>query len=218
MKDIGAIDHDNPAAVWAAIDRLVDPARHRATLAKWFKSRDFVLDITNAVKIAPVIEFDGRFSLDCSTKPRKSAWRWVVTAREMDHSRPGQMFLYARAAAGTIETTASLEALCGNAIVDLVACTQDFLRVSSRLLGQTAVVGCPLHPDQVMDPIPVYETPLAWLLARGNGVFLCGDDWEQGTWLRECFNGIRTSTPSLGVALQKKMRRRVELPPVLVDA
>ena len=209
----------DPWWTWQRIRARVKPYPRMESIRRRFLSTTLAHDLGNVLAPAPVVELDGRFVLNTKPRPRKSDWRWIIAVRQhatIPQDGYGDMLAWR---AGAIAAGPSRESLAGQDILDLVACDPGLTRVTSRFLAATPVVGWPVDPLHAHEPVRVFETPIAWLLTRGAGVFLCGDDYEQATWLRECDAGIVASSIPLGQALQKKMQRPVRaLPKVLVDA
>ena len=209
----------DPWWTWLRILDRVKTYPRMESLRRRFLSGTLASDLGHILAPAPVVELDGRFVLNAKPKPRKSDWRWIIAVRQGAATPADGLGDSLAWRAAKFPPGPSRESLFGQDILDLVACDADLARVTSRFLGATAVVGWPVEPTHAAEPVRVFETPMAWLLARGAGVFLCGDDFEQATWLRACDAGIRTASVPLGLALQKKMQRPVvALPKVLVDA
>jgi hypothetical protein len=170
------------------------------------------VDLCSAMVVAPVMEASGLFELDPAPRPPKKAWRWIIPVRFGawdDDCRWGN----------SKTNPMQREALNGLYFDDLVACDPKALVVKSRLLGIAPVCGWPLDADMSPEPVFVHETPLAWLLSLGSGVFLCGDPLEQQTWLRGCHAGITAGSLAMGEAIMRKMRRQIPaLPEVKVFA
>ena len=185
---------------------------------RMFKSASLIADIAPVLAIAPVPEADGMFDIDTAPKPPKKSWRWSIAARWGASHKP-RYRLRPRGFIADGLTHDQREALKGHYVEDLIACDPALLTVTARYACDSAVCGAPAHPGHAEGPVFAHETPLAWLMSRGSGVFLCGDQAEQQAWLRGCTAGLTTATVAMGEAILKKMRRPIPaLPQVRVYA
>nr|WP_294566978.1 hypothetical protein [uncultured Rhodopila sp.] len=184
---------------------------------RFFKSNSLIVSLSLVATIAPVIESSGYFQFDPTPKPAKASWRWIIAARcgiPLDQD----CRFYPPLLSPDLDY-AQQHALEGNDVLDLVACSQDLMRVTSRYTGLAAVVGWPTEPEWADQPVRIHETPLAWLLAQGRGVFLAGEAADQQSWLRACSAGIIASSITSGEAIKRKMQRPIpRLPRILVEA
>lgn len=189
--------------------RLLYRAEWNTALQRMFKSEALISDLRMITGVAPVIESGGFFEIDPAPRPPKKSWRWLIAVRYGQCPTIVMPHL----------TEAQRHALAGWEIEDIVAVDPQLQTPTSRLRGLASVCGWPQEPYLTTEPVHVHETPLSWLLARGSGVFLCGDAEQQQTWLRSCSSGITAGSVAMGEAIMKKMRRPIPaLPEIRVYA
>ncbi len=201
----------DPAAIFWAIQRQYNSQTFVAA-SRMFASEALRRDLIYTIVVAPVIEASRLFEIDPAPRPPKQSWRWIIPVR---WGRWDDSCCWGNSAT----TPEQREALNGLYIDDLVACDPKLRTVTSTLLGVAEACGHPRESYWADGPVHVHESPLAWLLARGSGVFLCGDAAQQQQWLRDCAAGITVGSVAMGEAIARKMRRPVPaLPEIKVYA
>jgi DNA primase catalytic core len=188
---------EQPAAVFADCAARWPAATARARdLVPW--GGDDQVDLSTLIAAAPVRERAGRFEVIDDVPPHRGDWRVLLAVRaeapNPDYSDAGVAETLRR---GTVE----------GEIIDLVACSPDLMRVTSRLVGAASVLGWPQVPELIADRARVFETPCAWLKAGGDGAVLLGPDGEWQNWLMRCEAGVVATRLPFAAALEKKLRR-----------
>lgn len=197
---------DQPAAVFAACAaRWPDASARAQARGPWGGSG---ADLSSLMVAAPVRERGGRFEVIDDGPVGKADWRILLAVRA---GAPNPDY----SDAGVAETL--LRGATDGEIIDLAACSPDLMRVTSRLLGVAPVLGWPQVPELVTARARVFETPIAWLKAGGDGaVLLCAEN-EAQDWLMRCAAGVVAGRLPFAAALEKKLRRAgVKKPQVFV--
>ena len=154
--------------------------------------------LAGLIVAAPVLEAEGRFEVLSEGRPRKSQWRILLAVRD---GAPNPDY-----SDGGLDDTARQSVLAG-AIVDLVACDPELMRVTSRLTGAAPVLGWPMQPELLSGPARIHETPYAWLRDGCRGAVLIGDELQVQDWLLRCERGVTAARLPMAEALHKKLSR-----------
>lgn len=154
-------------------------------------------DLVHLVAAAPVTEQDGVFAVLWDGKPRASQWRILLAVRDgianPDH------------AGSALDDTARRSVLIGDCL-DVIACHPGLLKVMSRMMGATSVLGWPQHPEMIIGPARVHETPWAWLRDDCRGAVPIGDQYQVRDWLLRCANGVTAAARPMALNLDKQLR------------
>jgi len=154
-------------------------------------------ELEHLVAAAPLTEQDGVFAIQWDGKPRASQWRILLAVRDgianPDHAR------------SALDDTARRSVLIGDCR-DVVACHPGLLKITSRMLGATAVLGWPQHPEMITGPARVHETPWAWLRDDCRGAVPIGDQYQVRDWLLRCADGVTAAARPMALNLDKQLR------------
>lgn len=150
------------------------------------------------IAAAPVQEVGGTFAVLEARGARWRDWRVLIAVRD---GAPNPDW----SDAGMAET--ARQAVMGGAIVDVIACDPDLMRVTARLGGTTAVLGWPQAPELTGGQVRLHETPNAWLRDGCRGAVLIGDDGQAQDWLLRCARGVTVGGAVFGHAVRAKMQR-----------